>query len=165
MNWYHDDIFDNLGAFWTGSEVHVGNSKTEVVPAQTKFWSISGMASAYYVGSETQPETSWQASYTLINRTGNIFPDYTDSWSHKKASDGLRTDWNKVTNPVNWDNNTRGTAISQYINLYGNPKWDWSNYQIHHIQPRAYGGTNDISNLIPIPASQHSLITSWFNGY
>lgn len=60
------------------------------------------------------------------------------------------------------------TAINRtgnILDLYGDPKRDWSNYQIHHIQPRTYGGTNDVSNLIPIPSTQHALITSWFNGY
>lgn len=41
--------------------------------------------------------------YYVINRTGRVFPDYTDTWSSKKASDGLRTDWVKVSNPVSYD--------------------------------------------------------------
>lgn len=165
MNWYHDNIFDNLSAYWTGPEIYAGNSKTEVVPAQTKFWAVNGLATAYFLDSNSSVKTSWQAPYTAINRTGNIFPDYTDPWSLKKASTGLRTDWAKTSTPVDWNNYLRGTAIAQYIDLYRDPGWDWSNYQIHHIQPRSYGGTNDISNLIPIPAMEHSLITSWFNGY
>jgi hypothetical protein len=167
LNRYHNNMADNLSASWNSADIYVGNTKTEVVPAQTKFWSVSGQASAFYIGKEIPVEVDkqWQAPYTAINANGDIFPDYTDSWSGKKASAGLRTDWTKTANPVAWSSSARNTAISQYINLYGDTKWDWSNYQIYHVQPIAYGGTNDISNLIAIPYQQYSAITAWFNKY
>lgn len=38
-------------------------------------------------------------------------------------------------------------------------------YDVHHILPRRYGGTNDYSNLIPLRKSDHSKVTSWWNKY
>lgn len=38
-------------------------------------------------------------------------------------------------------------------------------YDIHHMQPREYGGTNYEYNLMPVERSAHNKITGWFNGY
>lgn len=37
--------------------------------------------------------------------------------------------------------------------------------EIHHIQPREFGGNNDLGNLMPVPVLQHSAISGWFRGY
>jgi hypothetical protein len=173
FSFYHKDwLYGPLLAQWSGSEIFVGNSKTEVVPAETKFWGISCYAYANFIGNDTPITSTWDSPFTAVNRTGNIFPDYTDPWSGKKASDGLRTDWTKVSNPVAYNSGTdRAAAIAGYINLYGDPHYQWSAaykpnyYEMHHIRPRALGGTNDISNFIPIPYYAHQAISSWFAGY
>ena len=33
---------------------------------------------------------------------------------------------------------------------YETPRGGWDNYDIHHIQPREFGGTNDFWNLVPV---------------
>lgn len=38
-------------------------------------------------------------------------------------------------------------------------------YDVHHIKPLAYGGSNDYSNLIHLPKATHTSVTSWWAGY
>lgn len=33
---------------------------------------------------------------------------------------------------------------------YSTPEGGWLQYDIHHIIPREYGGTNDFNNLVPV---------------
>lgn len=77
------------------------------------------------------------------------------------------TNWTKVSNSVPPLTSTeRGAYIKQYIDTYGDPKIDWSLYDIHHIKPREYGGTNSFDNLMPVLRNpNHYNITSWFRGY
>lgn len=169
-HWYHDDIFQNLSVSWTSPDIYVGNSKYEEVPSETKYWGYFGEADAYYATGFMQGNSSsvsWSVPYSLVNRTGNAFPDYQDPWSKKKASDGVCTNWVKVdiANRVPWNGAIRAAKIEEYKATYGDPKWDWSLYDLHHIRPVAFGGTNDLSNLIPLPKAVHSTITGWFNGY
>lgn len=42
---------------------------------------------------------------------------------------------------------------------------DLTGYDVHHIIPREYGGTNDYSNLIPLAVSDHRTVTSWWVNY
>ncbi|WP_083426426.1 HNH endonuclease signature motif containing protein [Thermoactinomyces sp. DSM 45891] len=62
--------------------------------------------------------------------------------------------------------------MAEYIGKYGDPKkkddsFNWADYDIHHIIPREYGGTNDFDNLIPLPRDFHQQrVTPWWNsGY
>lgn len=166
-------IYDSSGSSgdWSGMQIHVGQSMTQTVPAETKWWGAFGGVTCMYVHSQSTSEVTWTVPVTLVNRTGNKFPDYIDTWSGKKASDGLRTDWRKTSTSVKYTNIERGNAIASYISKYGDPKYEWKRekkpnyYEMHHIQPRALGGTNDLSNFIPIPYLNHQAISSWFMGY
>ncbi|WP_420712868.1 HNH endonuclease signature motif containing protein [Gordonia sp. MP11Mi] len=35
-------------------------------------------------------------------------------------------------------------------------------WEIHHIIPREFGGTNEFNNLVPLPREIHYLFTDWF---
>ena len=49
---------------------------------------------------------------------------------------------------------------------YDTPRGGWGNYEIHHIKPRQYGGTNDFSNLTPVEKSTHkSTFNSFWNNF
>lgn len=97
-----------------------------------------------------------------INRTGHIWTsNYTDKISGKSVSEPY-TAWKKeqIYNRVNvkdpykkWYDSTYSTNL----NLTG--------YDVHHIRPLAYGGSNDVSNLIHLQATFHQKITNWFAGY
>ncbi|MDF2898400.1 MAG: hypothetical protein K0Q46_5186, partial [Rhodococcus erythropolis] len=41
----------------------------------------------------------------------------------------------------------------------------WAGWEVHHILPRKYGGTNDFWNLVPLPNSIHALFTRWWEFY
>lgn len=75
------------------------------------------------------------------------------------------------TQRVPWDNILRGKYISEYIRKYGDPtkkdpNFKWGDYDIHHIIPREYGGTNDFNNLIPLKRDFHSQnVTPWWTNY
>jgi hypothetical protein len=64
---------------------------------------------------------------------------------------------------VEWNNMTRGAFIKQwYDNRYSTPDGGWEGYDIHHILPREYGGTNDFQNLVPLPRDLHQqVVTPW----
>lgn len=57
---------------------------------------------------------------------------------------------------VDWNNLTRRDFIQEwYNNGYSTPKGGWAEYDIHHILPREYGGTNDFWNLVPVLRRTH----------
>ncbi|MFE6795328.1 HNH endonuclease signature motif containing protein [Paenibacillus chitinolyticus] len=105
---------------------------------------------------------------TLYNNVGAPYPVYTDSHSSHKMSEPPSSNMSVVpeANRVKWDNYDRGNYISGYISQYGNPSFDWADYDIHHIIPRKYGGTNVFWNLIPLPRWYHqSVLNTWWNSY
>lgn len=68
---------------------------------------------------------------------------------------------------VDWDGGTRHDFIKEWYDRgYGDLPEDWIKYDIHHILPREYGGTNAFDNLVPLlRETTHKLFTSWWAGY
>lgn len=132
------------------------------IPARTTFSAVSGAygceASTGNVGTFTINPTS----LVLLNKKGQYFPNYVDPLSGKSAMN-IRTDWTKI-GTRRW--NGRTSYIKKYNSTYGNQSDAWWNIrEIHHIRPRAYGGSDDFSNLMPVTKPQHVLITQWFANY
>ena len=49
---------------------------------------------------------------------------------------------------------------------YDIPGGDWEGYDLHHIIPRRYGGTNDFWNIVPVERSVHQQeLNPWWSGY
>jgi RHS repeat-associated protein len=64
---------------------------------------------------------------------------------------------------VSWSSADRQAFISEWGRLgYPAPKGGWGAYQIHHIIPRQYGGTNAFWNLIPLDPSLHRQFNSFW---
>ncbi|PRS05155.1 HNH endonuclease signature motif containing protein [Bacillus halotolerans] len=64
------------------------------------------------------------------------------------------------------DKKIRDKYKSWYIKKYGDPKWNWNDYEIHHIIPLQYGGDNDMNNLFPLKKDFHrKTVTPWWAGY
>jgi RHS repeat-associated protein len=64
---------------------------------------------------------------------------------------------------VPWGSRERAAFIKEWEKRgYDTPRGGWGNYEIHHIKPREYGGTNDFSNLTPVEKSTHQ---STFNSF
>lgn len=80
--------------------------------------------------------------------TGQSLP-YNFSMTLKKIPEEDRVVWNSTTR-------------KQYADRLG---VDLTGYDVHHIIPRAYGGTNADSNLIPLEPSDHTTVTSWWVNY
>ena len=68
---------------------------------------------------------------------------------------------------VPWGRQERGEYIKEWYDRgYPTPEGGWSQYDIHHIQPREYGGTNDFENLVPVPRDVHqTVINPWWRKY
>ncbi len=54
------------------------------------------------------------------------------------------------------------TIRNQYATHIGK---DLTGYDVHHILPRRYGGTNAYSNLIALTKSDHTRVTNWWSYY
>ena len=53
---------------------------------------------------------------------------------------------------IPWGGNERAAYIKEWYDRgYPTPEGGWANYDIHHVHPREYGGTNDFDNLVPVP--------------
>jgi hypothetical protein len=65
---------------------------------------------------------------------------------------------------VPWDSkNDRAAFIAEWHRRrYAVPRGGWSNYDIHHIQPRELGGTNDFWNLVPVERKTHQKLFNDF---
>lgn len=80
--------------------------------------------------------------------TGQSFP-YKFSMTMSKVPEANR---------VSWTTSNRN-AYADYLGK------DLTGYEVHHIVPRAYGGTNVYSNLIPLTPTDHTTVTSWWASY
>ena len=59
---------------------------------------------------------------------------------------------------VPWGSSQK-TAYANYLGV------DLTGYDVYHIVPRQYGGTNAYSNLIPLSPSDHHTVSSWWTNY
>lgn len=99
----------------------------------------------------------------MLNKKAVFFPDYADPLSSQDVGTQVDTTWAKTT-PIAWSG--RPAYRIWYNTTYGEQTDDWWNArEIHHIRPRAYGGQNDYSNLMPIVTANHRAITDWFRNY
>ena len=127
----------------------------------TAYWQVR-------ITADSQSINGGMESYQILfNRTGHRYPGaYTDPISGKTMGDPASLNWTKVANPLVFSTTARENYKRWYENTYNGGKlMDWTDLQIHHIQPLAYGGTNDYSNLIVLPTIVHRMYTSWWAGY
>lgn len=68
---------------------------------------------------------------------------------------------------VEWNNITRSEYIKEWYDRgFQTPPGGWKEYDIHHILPREYGGTNVFENLVPIERTFHQTqFNPWWMGY
>jgi RHS repeat-associated protein len=69
---------------------------------------------------------------------------------------------------VQWDSRSdRAEYIRQWHEMgYAEPAGGWELYDIHHILPREFGGSNDFWNLVPVLRQIHNeVLTPWWNAY
>ncbi|WP_433944659.1 HNH endonuclease signature motif containing protein [Paenibacillus sp. SN-8-1] len=143
----------------------VGSTATKNISiSKTGYYEVEFTISVLFPGDTSKAYHS-TSSTILLNRMARPYPaNYTDPHSGKSVGEP-RADWVKTVKPVEWNDKTRKAFRDWYQKTYNLPNFNWTNIDIHHIQPREYGGTNANSNLIPLPNQIHTAFTSWFKGY
>jgi hypothetical protein len=68
---------------------------------------------------------------------------------------------------VVWGIKERAEFIRQWYELgYDTPVGGWDQYDIHHIIPKEYGGTNAFDNLVPVLRDVHQQqLNPWWQSY
>ncbi|WP_218639268.1 HNH endonuclease signature motif containing protein [Paenibacillus sp. FSL H7-0326] len=105
-----------------------------------------------------------EGSSKLINKTGNLWIFiFSDSTSGKSLE---RPPANYVKGYLHDRISNLNTVYKNwYDSTYPNADLNLSLYDIHHIKPLEYGGSNAMSNLIHLPKALHGSVSGWFNGY
>lgn len=93
----------------------------------------------------------------------SLYPDVIDPRTGSKITlphvneivpEGARVSWGRIE---------RATFIKEWHSRgFPRPKGGWGVYDIHHITPRAYGGTNDFWNLVPVERNTHKLFNNFW---
>jgi RHS repeat-associated protein len=76
--------------------------------------------------------------------------------------------WVAPEQRVPWDSRSdRDEFIREWHERgYPEPPGGWSEYDIHHMTPREYGGTNDFENLVPVRRDVHQQeFNRWWSNY
>ncbi|OOZ79438.1 HNH endonuclease [Bacillus cereus] len=170
---YAGEIYDGayyrqgyLEVDWQGAQIYVGQSAQKSIKVgSTKWWVTTHNTTVGWLGGYPK-SSSGQSNPTLANKKGVMYPEIYNSHSKEYMPIPARANLTKVDNPVIWDNYKRAAYIAEYVNTYGNPGWDWSALDIHHVIPRIYGGSNSFGNLYPLPREIHQqIVNPWWSAY
>ncbi|ARC58673.1 HNH endonuclease signature motif containing protein [Bacillus licheniformis] len=170
------DLF--ASRYYNGKYVKVLDHKKkftliEIKPGAASSKSFKVGAASYYkreysatvVWKDSPPSFDAQTSSPfLANKIANLYPYVKNS--HNKEVMGAPADAQMKVVPEDQrekrDSNLRNKFITWYTKQYGNPKWNWSDYEIHHVIPLQYGGSNHMSNLFPLQKDVHKKVTRWW---
>lgn len=103
-----------------------------------------------------------------VNSRGEPYPVVTDPRTGKPIPpppDDL--EWVPAENRVVWNQSEKDKFITEWRSRgYPDPPGGWGEYDIHHITPRQYGGSNDFENLVPVLRETHQQqLNRWWNYY
>lgn len=127
------------------------------------FWNATAKFTGTFKDGSKDSETKTSKRF-LLNKKGVPYPVFKDSKSNKVMSEPSSTRWTKKYYPEAWTTSKRTAYIKWYESNYG--KLSWTDYEIHHIRPRVYYGSNDYSNLIPLKKGDHrSIVSPWWTNY
>lgn len=121
---------------------------------------VSSTAPARVVAADTVPD--------VVNAAGKSYPDVIDPRTGDPIaapSSGLSKV--PVGDRVPWGAQQRGAYIKDWYDQgYSTPEGGWAQYDMHHIIPREYGGTNDFNNLVPVLRTVHQQeFNPWWMNY
>ncbi len=97
-------------------------------------------------------------SVNFVNKVGKFYPSVPDLRTGKPIIFPTG-ELNRVSkeNRVPWTAKERGEFIREwYRRGYSTPRGGWAEYDIHHIKPKEFGGTNDFWNLTPVQRTTHA---------
>lgn len=153
----YDKLTENPKTHTFDTNADYGEDYTWTTTAKTGYYYLRYTLTDHEVG-----QTQYRSTDTeLWNRTGHLW-DFSFS-AVGKTLPMPRADWVKGT--INKrPSNLADTYYATYQDETGIILIR-ALYDVHHIQPLSYGGSNDYSNLIHLPKDLHSQVTGWFNGY
>jgi hypothetical protein len=104
----------------------------------------------------------------VVNRAGTCYPRVIDPRTGAPMpapAPGLTKV--PVAERVAWGKTERGAFIKQwYDEGFETPAGGWADYDIHHIIPHEYGGTNAFDNLVPVLRTTHQQeVNTWWRNY
>lgn len=139
---------DDLNIFESLSVSHTG------VTESAKYYAVvTGVANGQDIDYSTysipfNKKAEKYPTYVSSPVTGQSLP-YSFSMTMSKVPEADRVPWNSSLR----------SAYARYLGA------DLTGYEVHHIIPREYGGTNAYSNLIPLEVSDHRAVTTWWVNY
>jgi RHS repeat-associated protein len=140
------------------------------VPAVVRSLQVAEKAAQFAVnsGSEANLSNIPSNSYININSHGDPYPTIVDPRTGQPIPappDNLKKI--PVEQRVEWGSQQRYEFIKEWHDRgYPTPNGGWDQYEIHHIIPREYGGTNDFENLVPVKSDFHqNVINNWWKYY
>lgn len=155
-----------------GANIVVGKkySKTYKLKS-TQYFVAKNQATAAWRGFQPR-NSSGQTERFLTNKKAVPYPNiYIIVPNKSKTRIDMAypnsTKWKKVPTEkrVSWGDKERKTFRNNFEKKY-NTKIDWKGLDIHHVKPRLYGGTNTLSNLLPISRTMHQkTISPWWLAY
>ncbi|QCO98454.1 hypothetical protein FCN77_13090 [Arthrobacter sp. 24S4-2] len=105
---------------------------------------------------------------SLLNGVGRTYPKVVDPRTGEAILfPGSGLSKVPVSQRVPWGAKERGAYIRNWYDRgFATPEGGWAKYDIHHIQPREYGGTNNFDNLVPVLRDVHQQqFNPWWSGY
>ena len=84
-------------------------------------------------------------------------PDYSDN--ARALSDYI------LSKTSHYDIYWRVGNVHECRKKYPNAKINWKEYEIHHMRPLKYGGTNALSNGIALKKNVHAKFNAWWSNY
>jgi hypothetical protein len=91
------------------------------------------------------------------NKVGLLYPNVTDPRTGKPIpTPSGNYNVVDISKRVEWKTGYRDAYITEWHDRgYAEPSGGWKSYDVHHIIPREYGGTNDFWNLVPVIRGVH----------
>jgi YD repeat-containing protein len=102
-------------------------------------------------------KSSRAKDFNFLNKSGMFYPSIPDLRTGRSvpfpSGELSRT---PKAERVTWGAKERGDFIKAwYDHGYATPRGGWGNYDIHHIKPREFGGSNEFWNLTPVERGFH----------
>lgn len=128
---------------------------------QTSYWRLILKGT---VQNQTLP-TTISPDNIIFNKKGVKYPDFKEVYSNRKMA---VPPTNYAVNPQHRPSNIREKYIAYFRKQYSLTNKlpnNFDNYQVHHVRPLQYGGSNDFSNLMLLPTTFHTSMTTWWKSY
>jgi len=118
----------------------------------------AGAYAAMTTGTPPDDSIDAEKDNRRVNSVGMEYPNIIDLKTSEpipfpegeltRVPEDLRAVWGR-------DSKTKYYIPEWYNRGFGDPPLPWEKYQIHHIKPREFGGTNDFENLTPVLVDDH----------